>query len=292
MNTFAADSVTPVDRLGLALFLAATVHAVLILGVSFGFAQGRAPAHSAHLDVTLVQTASDQSPEQAKLIAQADQLGSGTLEESLRPSAPLSAVQPLPTDGLAHTQAAQATTPRATDPQAQQVLVGQAPALLAQQDRQQQAPHELPPADRFAERSLEMARLAAEIAERDQRYAERPRVHFMDSVSTKTAVEAAYLDSWVNTVERIGNLNYPDDARRRRLHGTLVVNVLLNHTGEVLETRIATSSGEQVLDDAARRIVDLAKPFDPFPADMKETYDQLWIIRTWIFQGTHAITTR
>jgi protein TonB len=146
--------------------------------------------------------------------------------------------------------------------------------------------------DRLVERSLEMARLASELSEERRRYAQRPRVHYIDALSARSAVEASYVDSWVRKVERVGNLNYPDEARRRRLDGTLILNVLINHDGQVLSVQVASSSGEQVLDDAARRIVELSSPFSPFPQEMRQKYDQLMITRTWVFQSDSRIRMR
>jgi periplasmic protein TonB len=151
---------------------------------------------------------------------------------------------------------------------------------------------ELPSADRLVERSLEMARLSSEISERTQLYAERPRIHYVDALSARSAVEAAYIDSWVRKVERVGNLNYPDEARRRRLDGSLILNVLLDREGRVLRVEVAKTSGHQVLDDAARRIVELSSPFAPFPDEMRSRYDQLMITRTWVFQGESRLRTR
>jgi protein TonB len=97
-------------------------------------------------------------------------------------------------------------------------------------------------------------------------------------------VEASYVEAWRNKVQRVGELNYPDEAVRRRLSGSLVLNVLLNRHGEVLRVEIGRSSGHKVLDDAAKRIVELAAPFSAFPVEMRKSYDQLMITRTWRFR--------
>ncbi|MDD3518585.1 MAG: TonB family protein [Chromatiales bacterium] len=145
-------------------------------------------------------------------------------------------------------------------------------------------------AAQIIERSLEIARLTSEYAERENRYARRPRIHYVDALSARGTVEASYIDAWVRKVERIGNLNYPDEARRRQLAGRLILNVLVNHDGRVLRVEIGSSSGERVLDDAATRIVELASPFAAFPQDMRGKYDQLMITRTWVFQADSIVT--
>jgi protein TonB len=59
-----------------------------------------------------------------------------------------------------------------------------------------------------------MARLAAEIDRQSVAYAKRPKRKFV-SASTQEFEYASYMRAWVARVERIGNLNYPDEARRR-----------------------------------------------------------------------------
>lgn len=88
--------------------------------------------------------------------------------------------------------------------------------------------------------------------------------------------------AWVARIERIGNLNYPDEARRRQLHGQLVLTVGIQRDGSIKSIDIIQSSGHKVLDDAAIRITRLAEPFPPLP-ETKEKVDELYISRTWQF---------
>ena len=109
-----------------------------------------------------------------------------------------------------------------------------------------------------------MARLAAEIHLRSQEYAKRPKRKFV-SASTKEYAWAEYLRGWVDRVERVGNLNYPDEARRRRIGGLVVISVAVRRDGSVESIRIVQSSDIPMLDDAALRIVKLSEPFAPLP---------------------------
>ena len=84
-------------------------------------------------------------------------------------------------------------------------------------------------------------------------------------------------------VERVGNLNYPDEARRNRLSGHLILDVALNPDGSINEITIRKPSGHKVLDDAAVRIVELAAPYAPFPDSFRKETDILHITRTWQF---------
>jgi protein TonB len=113
-------------------------------------------------------------------------------------------------------------------------------------------------------RSLAMASLNAELSQRMSSYAKSPRRKWI-SASTREHKYAAYMEAWRAKVERVGNLNYPDEARRRRLSGALLLDVALNADGSVNDIRVRRSSGHKVLDDAAVRIVRLAAPFARFP---------------------------
>ena len=91
------------------------------------------------------------------------------------------------------------------------------------------------------------------------------------------------MEAWRAKGERVGNLNYPDEARKRKLTGSVILDVALNPDGSVNEITIRGSSGQKILDDAAIRIVSLASPFSPFPDNIKVDTDILHITRTWQF---------
>ena len=140
------------------------------------------------------------------------------------------------------------------------------------------------------ERKLEMARLAQEIQRESEQYAKRPKRKYI-SANTKEYAFASYMAAWVARIERIGNLNYPDEARRRELHGQLVLTVGLNKDGSVKSIDIIQPSGHKVLDDAAIRIVNLAAPFNPLPRN-SEAVDELFITRTWQFLEGNVLRNR
>ena len=146
-------------------------------------------------------------------------------------------------------------------------------------------------AEAHTRRALAMAALEAEI-ERDLRaYAERPRRKWI-SASTREHRFATYMDAWRRKVERVGNLNYPEEAERRGLAGDLLLDVAIRPDGTVEEITLRRSSGERVLDEAAIRIVEIAAPFSEFPEDIAEDVDILHIERTWIFHSGGATTNR
>jgi protein TonB len=140
------------------------------------------------------------------------------------------------------------------------------------------------------ERSMEMARLAAEIERQSELYAKRPKRKFI-SANTQEYAYAAYMRAWVARVERIGNLNYPDEARRRRIAGQLVLTVAVRSDGSVERIDIIQPSGFPLLDQAAVSIVRLGEPYAPIPATA-DKIDILHITRTWQFLPGGTLGTR
>lgn len=130
--------------------------------------------------------------------------------------------------------------------------------------------------------SFKIASLSAGIRQKLESKAQRPKRKFI-SASTREYKYAAYMEAWRSKVERVGNLNYPESARKRKLSGNLILDVALNPDGSINLITIRRSSGHKVLDDAAIRIVKLAAPFSPFPDAISGETDILHITRTWQF---------
>ncbi len=117
-----------------------------------------------------------------------------------------------------------------------------------------------------------------------QTTAPRPRIKRLTSLSTAARSETFYLNSWHRKIENIGNLNYPKESTRQKIYGSLRLMVAILPDGSLHDIKLLESSGHQILDDAAVRIVRLAAPFAPFPNQLRETTDLLEIVRTWQFQ--------
>lgn len=289
----AAPQITSTDRLGMTLFLAVVVHGILILGLSFQPLAQHLSNTPPALNVTLVQTSSRQAPKQARYLAQANQLASGSSDKSGHPGNPYIALNPTPSNGVAPIQMRAQNRANAQNRQRPKVLTQRQSNYALPQASPKPTPPvpQAPTASRTIELNLSQAQLTAEIRQAIRNYNKRPRRLFLDTVNARSSVEASYLAHWVRRVERIGNLNYPHQAASRNLHGRLILDVLINHTGRVLSVKIAKSSGSVVLDDAAKRIVRLASPFAPFPKALRKRYDQLMITRTWIFETNNTLHT-
>ncbi|MBU0654363.1 MAG: TonB family protein [Gammaproteobacteria bacterium] len=273
------------EPLAKTLPVALVLHLLLMFGVGFAPGMDSRAKLSPVLDITLVQTHSEEAPEQVDFIAQANQQASGSSDEKNRPQSPLSALQPQLTDGESPIQS-EASAPDAPLKLNPQILTTKGETFKRVDKSPEQPEEELPVvAEERADATEEIARLLAEMDEEEARYARRPRIHFIDAVSAKSAVEAEYIDSWVKKIERVGNINFPDEAIRRNLSGKLILNVTLDHGGRVVDAQISVSSGYDVLDKAALRIVKLAGPYPALPEEIRRKWDQLNITRTWIFHS-------
>ncbi|MEH6500557.1 MAG: energy transducer TonB [Pseudoalteromonas distincta] len=283
--------VTARDRLGFTLFLAAVLHALVILGITFDLPT---PSElSKTLEITLATQSSEQAPEKADYLAQINQEGSGTLDEKAAPSTTEEAVfQATEINEVAPPQEASAPAPEPV--REQPVVTTTAP----QPERVVQAPPTPEPVDtrvtlqRFdvTRLSQEIASLEAQLAEERQEYANRPRIHRLNAASTMQDKGAYYKDAWRRKVERIGNQNYPAEARDNGIYGSLRMLVSINRDGTLREVQVLESSGHRVLDNAALRIVRLASPYAPFTGDLMDV-DVLEIIRTWRFEPGDRVSS-
>lgn len=283
------------DRLGLTLFFAVTLHAIVILGVGFDAEKLLPQERPLTLEVTLVHSESEQAPDKADYLAQANQLGGGTVQEKMRPSSPFPNPRPtLDQEGDAPQNLPQQLPPPSTPNSEQPVLQTKetSPQKWQQQDKSPTpALPDTPSTLELMLRSREIARLSAEIRQKQQAYAKMPREKYI-SANTREYRYASYEDSWRQKVERIGNLNYPDEAKTKNLSGSLLLDVAINPDGSLRSVEIERSSGHRALDNGAIRIVRLASPFPPLPPDIRKEVDVLHILRVWQFEDDHSLQTR
>ncbi|MDX8379419.1 MAG: TonB family protein [Gallionella sp.] len=137
-------------------------------------------------------------------------------------------------------------------------------------------------AEDLVQRSLEIARLEAQISKNTDYYQKIPRRKFIGA-RTREYRFAQYVEDWRIKVERIGNLNYPEQAKRKQVYGKLQLSVSIRADGSVEGIEVSRSSGHRLLDAAAIRIVRLAGPFSPLPPSIRKDIDILTITRTWSF---------
>ncbi|QBQ54034.1 TonB family protein [Nitrosococcus wardiae] len=284
-------------RLSLALLLSALLHGTVILGIGqLNILPPPPPAPPPPLEIVLVPIKQEQAPEKPDLLAQANRLGGGQREEKPpRPTPPPSASKPSQTpSGLAAPPSGGSQTEK-KHPPPEPVTT---PPVLTQKHASHSVnnPHQIPqpealdtvevddsPKPRPSAREL-IAALEGQLAKEIQRYANQPRKRHIDS-NTKQYAATAYLDAWRKKIERVGKMNYPEEAKRQGLSGSLILVVDLNVDGSVANILVRRSSGYQILDEAAIRIVRLAAPFAKVPENLLQGHDILSITRTWQFHS-------
>ena len=271
------SGVSQADRIALTLFFAIVAHAMIILGITFGTHDDPLPeAIMPTLDITVTNRRTP-PPEEADYLAQSSQDGGGNVAEKVKPT-------------MAVPEQAPAVQQQQPAPAPTQVVTADEAAIQVQQEDTQMPDTPRPDitAAELIERSMEMVNLSEQLHETMQAYAQRPRKVFV-SARTQEFKYANYMNEWVKKVERVGNLNYPDAARREGISGKLMMDVALNSDGTVRNITILRPSGYRIIDDAAVRIVKLAAPFPPFPPDIGKDADILHITRTWEFSTSNRL---
>ncbi len=277
------NAVSHSDRLSFTVFLAIVFHGLLIFGIAFELSKPTESAPS--VTVTLSTSSSSEIPEKADFVAQDNQLGSGTLSEAqqittnkLSPfsSQTIESVDPL--------NERRATVPKPlenntlTSDRATTRIKKTASTTKQAENQEGQDSRDIQSLSR------EIASLNAKLDKQRQQYAKRPRELVLTAVSTKKARDAAYLNEWTRKVELVGNQNFPAEAVRNKITGSLSLQSIIKWDGTLIEAEIIESSGKRLLDDAALQIIHRAAPFLPFSPELRKEFDQMAIIRTWHFE--------
>jgi protein TonB len=274
------------DRMLTTCFLAALIHGIVILGVTFSAPGGKTNGGDARaLEVILVN---DQAPSvaqnpNAQYLSERTQRGSGNTLKRERTLIPKSSLMPVERPGIPSGEglaALQAGTVRgdeeliATQQPGQKILYfasstaapmpSQLPLLLEKRPDLGMTPNDDGVELRMRGEAMHQLWIAADTRESDV---------------------AVYLDSWRRKIERVGTMNFPDIARRQKLSGTPVIEVTIGANGNLLQTIVRRTSGHPEIDEAAMRILKLAAPFDPFPGELSAKHDEIRIAYEWQFLG-------
>ncbi|WP_181919625.1 energy transducer TonB [Alkalilimnicola ehrlichii] len=274
------------------LFLAVVVHAMVILGVGFTGMPERITKNTPMIEVTLAERPSDSTPDDYDFLAQADQDGGGHSERAERPQRRAEPqMQGVPeANEPVHASPAPAPPPQ---PRQQQDVVQTEAA-----NRRTPAPEQATPEQTQNTSTLELLSSTPQAAQYREFLEDRetgvPRYPSKRRIDARTRAHeaAAYMHDWVAKVERVGNLNYPDEARQRGLAGRLIMEVTIRPDGHLHEMRILQPSPHPALDQAAMRIVELAAPYPEVPKEVLQGNDLLVVVRTWEFLQGNQLHTR
>jgi protein TonB len=274
----------PASALHWAIGLSLAVHAVA-LSMHFKFPEAFVLQAPPQLEVVLVNAKTREKPKQADVLAQANlDRGGNTDEKRVAKSAAPVLPQVETGDSVKRAQ----KRVQELEQKQRELLTQATPAPQTLVPKvPDPKPVETPPQQPqlsgvdMAASALAIARMEAQIARQTEEYSKRPRKAFVGARAAEVRY-AQYVEDWRQKVERIGNLNYPSEARGR-IYGSLQLTVEINSDGSLRSVQIDRPSGQKVLDQAAERIVKLGAPFAAFPPDVRKDTDILVITRTWTF---------
>lgn len=273
------------DRLPPMLFLAALVHGVLIIGVTFNAFSGDGGAEAISLEVTIVADPdrSIAEPDGADYLAQANQEGGGNTLLDARPSAP--AEGRVPVDNAGEVDGERLDRSAMREASAEQLVTSSS----EQERRVAERPRDVPMPEEATAAALEAGADATLPLPQEDRLDlqirdDNPR-ELVTTVDTRESVVAGYLDSWKRRIETTGVRYFPEQSVLRDLSGSPTLEVTINASGELHEVIVRQSSGSTLLDQAALNILRQAAPFDPFPDAIRADYDQLRFAYKWQFSG-------
>jgi periplasmic protein TonB len=272
------------DRMLTTCFLAALIHGIVILGVTFSSPGGKSNGDEAPaLEVVLVN---DQAPSvaqnpNAQYLSERSQRGSGNTlkrERALIPKSSLMAVERsgIPSgEGLAAQQAG-------TDAGEEELIATHRPAQKILYFASATAAKESSQLPLLLEKRPDLAMTPNDDGV-ELRMRGEARQQLWITADTRESDVAVYLDNWRRKIERVGTINFPNVARRKKLSGTPVIEVTIGSDGKLLQTLVRRSSGHSEIDEAAMRILKLAAPFDPFPGELSAKHDEIRIAYEWQF---------
>jgi protein TonB len=278
------------DRLPAMLFLAALIHGILIIGITFNPYLLDNFADAISLEVTIVADP-DQSidrPDEAEYLAQASQQGGGNTIDEVRPTAPLQSASPI--DNLGEENGEALLDATSHEKAADQLISTQSEQELRVADDLREDPQ---PQDSTAI-ALESGSERTMPLPQDEEstlliHDDDPR-QLIISADTRESTIAAYLDTWKRRIEAVGDEYFPELGELEGLTGSPTLEVSIEASGQLSEVIIRQSSGSTVLDKAALDILRRASPFDPFPPEVSADYDRLRFAYKWLFSEQREAT--
>lgn len=284
----------PSSRLDVAIFISIIFHAVVLFGVTFKLPTPKIENAITPLEVVLVNSKSISKPYKADTLAQANLDGGGNTDDNRRAKTPFP-LSPKHKQSIDVTKAKQKTKQLEQEAKKLMTAVNSKQSIHQPNSRLEKSEQakKIPDAFDLIQRSREIIRLEAQIAKDYEAYQKRPKRKFIGA-RTKEYRFARYVEDWRVKVERIGNLNYPEAAKRDRLYGHLQLTVGIMADGNLESIEINRSSGKKILDEAAINIVKLAgqNGFAPFPPDISRDTDILHITRTWVFTRSDELMSK
>jgi protein TonB len=272
--------------LSLSMAFSIALHAFILFGIALVLPDPRNAANFTQpLQVVLVNSKSKSKPSKADALAQHNLDAGGNTAEDRRAKSLLPTIrddrQFTPEQRIKHVAELEAETRR-------MLTKLKSNYTAVQQELKKQKNNTASNGEDLVQKSLEIVRLEAQIDKNWDDYQKIPRRKFIGA-RTQEYRFAQYIEDWRVKVERIGNLNYPEQARQQKVFGSLKLSVSIRADGSVESIEVSKSSGQRILDAAAMRIVKLAAPYSPLPPNITKDTDILTITRTWTFTSSDKL---
>ena len=269
-----------------AMIFSVAFHAFALFGVALVLPDPRSAIDFIQpLQVVLVNAKSKSRPAKADALAQANLDGGGNTADDRQAKTPLPAIS----DDQQFTPERLTKRREQLEEESKRMMARlKSDHKVAQPELKKQQSNDARSGEDLVQKSLEIARLEAQINKNWDAYQKQPRRKFIGA-RTQEYRFAQYIEDWRIKVERIGNLNYPEQARQQKIFGSLRLSVSINADGSLGPIEVSKSSGNRILDAAAMRIVKLAAPYSPLPPDIRKDTDILVITRTWTFTSSERL---
>ena len=291
IDSIVLETGPPPDRLPPMLFLAALVHGILIIGITFNAVIDDAFSEAISLDVTIVADPEQNvlEPEHADYFAQASQEGAGNTEERARPGALAESAVPINNPGDEDGDGLEESA--FLDESSDQLLTTRADQdrVVTDKPRENRTPDATTAIAMEAGIEITLPLPQEDIADAAIHDA-NPR-ELITSVNTKESKIAPYLDRWKRKIETVGIKYFPEHGLVDGITGSPTLEVTISASGQLQEVIVRQSSGSRILDQAALEILHRAAPFDPFPEAVRVDYDTLRFAYKWQFSHTTVQST-
>ncbi|MDD2723636.1 MAG: TonB family protein [Methylovulum sp.] len=273
------------DAIIIALFIAAIIHVIVVLGVNF--TSPKPEKFNRSIDITLVNTPAKKAPKAARFLAPEHQVGAGdAVKQTVLPK------QQLPSLGNSERKIIKKPAEIQNKPKSVEKILTQKAApqkvdtdINPEEGDNTERPH-------LTEETLlnQLAQLGTEIR-LSQQSSDDSKIKSVSQVSAHQFIAAQYQKDWEAKVERVGNMNYPEVAAQKNFSGRLTMEVGIRSDGGIDHIYISRSSGNPALDEAAKNIVKMSAPFAPFSSELLKEVNVLIITRVWKFSDESGMST-
>lgn len=272
--------------LAVSMLFSIVLHAIALFGITFVMPDPRTMANEMNaLQVVLVNSKSKTKPTKADALAQQNLDGGGNTEDNRVAKTSFPTLQ----DSQKFTPEQLAKHITKLEEETKRVMTQlKSDHTIKQPELKKFDGVASTVGEDLVQRSLEIARLEAQISKNNDYYQKMPRRKFIGA-RTQEFRFAQYIEDWRVKVERIGNLNYPAQARQQKAFGSLQLSVSIRTDGSIENVEVNRSSGQRILDAAAVRIVKLAAPYSRLPPEITKDTDILTITRTWTFTSSNQL---